>query len=310
MAERQILVESLAEIPERLPVYLAVGVFDGVHLGHQQLLRQMVAEAEAAGCVPAVLTFFPHPARVIRGATGRYYLNRPHERTTYLAELGIRLIVLQTFDDAFRQIRAADFVQLLRQHLDLRQLWGSDFSLGYQGKGDYDFLRQQGEAFDFVVRRLEIKAEVAGEPVSSSRIRQALAEGDIPLANRCLTRPFQLVGPVIKGAQRGRTLNFPTANMGIWDEQVLPATGVYACTIRDGDEVFRAATNLGYRPTVNGHNLAVEPHILDFDRNIYDEEVALSFLERIRPEMKFNGLDELKAQIGRDVAYVRQHLAL
>ena len=310
MVERQILVESLAAIPERLPVYLAIGVFDGVHLGHQQLLAQMIQEAEAAGCVPAVLTFFPHPARVIRGQTGRYYLNRPQERTRYLAELGIRLIVLQTFDDAFRQIRAADFVQLLRQHLDLRQLWGSDFSLGYQGQGDYDFLTKQGEAYGFVVRRLDLKAELDGGIVSSSRIRQALAVGDIPQVNRCLTRPFRLVGPVIKGAQRGRTLNFPTANIAIWAEQVLPATGVYACTITIGDETFKAATNLGYRPTVNGHDLAVEPHILDFAREIYGVEVELAFWERIRPEMKFNGLDELKAQIGRDVAYVRQHLAL
>lgn len=310
MVESPIYVESFDDIPERLPVFLAVGVFDGVHLGHQQLLAEMISAAEEVGCVPAILTFFPHPARVIRGKTGRYYLNRPAERVQNLTHLGIDLVIMKTFDDLFRQIPAYEFVQMLRKHLNLREIWGSDFSLGYQGKGDYAFLTEQGQQHDFKVQRMVVKAEIDDHAVSSSRIRQALAAGDVEQASRCLTRPFVLSGPVIYGSQRGRIIGFPTANIEIWDEQVVPANGVYACKIEVAGRTYLSATNVGVRPTVSGGGrLAVEAHILDFEGDIYGQEVKLSFLGHVRPEKKFNGLDELKAQIGRDVAFVRQTLS-
>ena len=309
MVDSNVVVESFEEIPERLPVFLAVGVFDGVHLGHQQLLKQMAAEATAANCVPAVLTFFPHPARVIRGLTGRYYLNAPRERVQYLLELGIKVVVLRTFDDEFRKIPAADFVQLVMKHFDLRQLWGSDFSLGYKGQGDYTFLRAQGDVHGFAVQRIDAKAEIDGDTVSSSRIRQSLAAGEVVQAARCLTRPYKLMGHVIHGARRGRTINFPTANIEVWDEQLVPANGVYACRITVDGKTYAAATNVGVRPTVSGNGrLSVEAHILDFAGDIYGKHVTLAFAERIRPEQKFSGLDELKAQIGRDVDMVRDLL--
>jgi riboflavin kinase/FMN adenylyltransferase len=149
---------------------------------------------------------------------------------------------------------------------------------------------------------------VNGEEVSSSRIRQALAEGDIEETNRCLGRRFQVEGTVIRGDQRGRILGFHTANLAVWEQQILPANGVYATYAYLGGERFAAASNIGVRPTVNGTALSVEAHLLDFDREIYGESVALEFVHRVRPERKFPGLDALKVQITEDVATIRHLL--
>jgi riboflavin kinase/FMN adenylyltransferase len=305
MVENFLRVDSLDAIEERRPTFLAIGVFDGVHRGHQHLLTEMVEAARAAGARPAVLTFFPHPMVVIRNLQGRIYLTTLAHRVTLLARLGVELVVVHPFNDEVRTTRAAAFVDRLCAAMELRELWGGSFSLGYQREGTAEYLGELGAERGFTVRVLADLVSVDGERVSSSRIREALAAGDVEEANHCLSRHFQVEGTVIKGDQRGRQLGFPTANLAVWEQQILPANGVYAAYAYLGGERFAAASNVGVRPTVNGATLSVEAHLLDFDQEIYGESVTLEFVHRVRPERKFPGLEALQKQIGEDVATIR-----
>lgn len=303
-------VQHLEAVQERKPTYLAIGSFDGVHLGHQAVLRRMVAAAREDGARPAVLTFFPHPKRVLKGLEGPYYITRLEDRVELLAELGVSLIITQPFTDEVRHTRAADFVAQLLRHLDMRQLWGGDFAFGYKREGDVPFLRRLGRKEGFSVELVEAMVEVAGDWVSSSRIRRCLREGKIEEVNACLGRPYHVSGEVVMGDQRGRTIGFPTANLDVWDELLLPANGVYAGYAWVGETRRLAASNVGVRPTVNGGTVTVESHLLDFDGDLYGQELRVEFIQRIRPEKKFDGLPSLKDQIGRDVTAVRQALQL
>lgn len=292
-----------------VPTVLTVGVFDGVHLGHRRLLQRVVAAARAQEARAAVLTFYPHPAEVLRGLSGRYYLATLDERVAALRDTGVDLIITQPFTEETRHMRAAAFVDALRRHLDMRALWGAEFHLGYRREGDFDFLSGQGAAKGFTVHLVDERVIVDGERVSSTRIRRALAAGRVAEAGRLLGRPYALTGVVVTGARRGRTIGFPTANLAVWEKSCLPAYGVYAAHATVDGVTYPAATNVGVRPTVNGTHESVEAHLLDFDGDLYDKTVRLSFLHHIRPERKFDGIDALKAQITVDVALVRQLLA-
>ena len=306
MTQSFVRVTHLSEVDHKRPTIVAIGSFDGVHLGHQALLRRMVGQARAAGMRTAALTFFPHPRRVLHTLPPRFYLTTLDERVRLLAAQGIDLIITHPFDDEVRHIRAADFVDQLIATLDMRQLWGGNFALGYQREGDVPFLRRQGELKGFTVETLPEPMRVSGELVSSRRVRQALETGNLDEVTACLGRYYCVRGPVVKGDQRGRTIGFPTANIAVWDELLLPANGVYATYIWVRGKRRPAATNVGVRPTVDGLKLTVEAHILDFDADIYGEDVRLEFVRRIRPEMKFAGLDALKGQIRADVEEVRR----
>ena len=301
-------VAHLSEVDHKQPTCVAIGSFDGVHRGHQALLRRMVSRAHEEGMRAAALTFFPHPRRVLHTLPPRFYLTTLDDRVRLLAEQGVDLIITHPFDDEVRHIRAADFVDQLLSTLDMKELWGGNFALGYQREGDVPFLRHQGELKGFTVETLVEPVLYDGEIVSSRRVRAALEAGEMGEVTACLGRYFCVRGPVVKGDQRGRTIGFPTANIAVWDELLLPANGVYATYIWIGETRHLAATNVGVRPTVNGMKLTVEAHILDFDADIYGEDVRLEFVRRVRPEMKFAGLDELKAQIAADVERVKVEL--
>ena len=305
MTQSFIRVTHLNEVDQKQPTCVAIGSFDGVHRGHQALLQRMAAEARAAGMRTAALTFFPHPRRVLHTLPPRFYLTTLDERVRLLAEQGIDLIITHPFDDEVRRIRAADFVDQLLNTLDMKQLWGGNFALGYQREGDVPFLRQQGQLKGFTVETLAEPVLFNGEMISSRRVRRALEAGHMEEVTGCLGRYFSVRGPVVKGDQRGRTIGFPTANLAVWDELLLPGNGVYATYAWVGERRHAAATNVGVRPTVDGLKLTVEAHILDFDADIYGERMRLEFVRRIRPEMKFSGLDELKGRIAADVAEVR-----
>ena len=300
--------DSLEEVGERRATFLAIGVFDGVHRGHQELLSTMVAAARSQGARPAVLSFFPHPRVVIQRLEGRIYLTTLEERVRLLAAQGVDLVIVHTFDEEVRTTPAATFVDRLCHHVDLRELWGASFSLGYRREGDADFLRRLGAERGFTVHEITNPTLWDGEQVSSSRIRRALKDGDLDVVNGCLNRRFTVGGEVVRGDQRGRTIGFPTANLDVWEQQLLPANGVYATYAWIDGERFLAATNIGVRPTVGEPKLAVEAYVLDFDRDIYGQELQLAFVSRIRDERKFPGLDALKAQIAADVEQVRQLL--
>jgi riboflavin kinase / FMN adenylyltransferase len=308
LPDAQILhyVSDLTAVRPDQPTFLAIGAFDGVHRGHQFLLQQLVAAARAAGARAAALTFFPHPAVVIQGRQDRFYLTPPEERANLLAAQGLDLVITHTFNERLRQTRAAEFVDQLCRHLQLWQLWGGNFALGYKREGDIPFLRELGKEKDFTVEVVPNMVTWQGELVSSSRIRQALAAGDINAVTGCLGRPYRVTGTVIPGNQRGHTIGVPTANLKTWDEQLLPVNGVYATHAWLGEQRFTAATNIGIRPTVDGVNLTVEAHLLEFDGDLYGRELSLDFIGRIRDEQKFASLDELTAQIRTDIQQVRQ----
>ncbi len=292
------------------PTIVAVGMFDGVHLGHRHLLRRLVDKARANDCVPAILTFFPHPDVVLGRAEGRYYLTSPEVRAALLGDLGIEIVVTHPFDDTVRQVRAAAFVDALCDELNLCELWvGADFALGYKREGDVAFLRAQGEMKGFSLEVVELVTnDNNGQVISSSNIRAALESGDVATANRRLGRPYRLEGEVVYGDQRGRTIGFPTANIAVWGEQYLPQKGVYAGWVHLGDETFMAVANIGNRPTFNGGYVTVEAHILDFDRDIYGQHLIFDLITFLRPEKKFGGIDELVAQIKQDVVAGREFL--
>ncbi len=304
-------VTELTDARPASPTIVAVGMFDGVHRGHQHLLRRLVARARENGLTPAVLTFFPHPDKVLGRAQGRYYLTLPEQRAALLGALGVEIVVTHPFDDQVRQVRAAVFVDQLLAHLKLRELWvGQDFALGYKREGNVAFLQEQGAQKGFVLEAIDLVGnDGSGAVISSSTIRAALEAGDVDRAARWLGRPYAVEGTVIHGDGRGRTIGFATANLDIWDEQMLPANGVYAGWARVGDEVLMAVANVGRRPTFEGQIVRLEAHLLDFDRSIYGERLELAFVERLRDEQRFDGIDALVAQIHRDAEQGRALLS-
>jgi riboflavin kinase/FMN adenylyltransferase len=300
-------VYRLADANPRGPTIVAVGMFDGVHLGHQHLLRRLVKAAGECDCVPTVLTFFPHPDVVLGKASGRYYLTTPEQRAAMLGKLGAELVVTYPFNDEVRHIRAADFVDQLLKYLKLHALWvGADFALGYKREGNVDFLRAQGQEKGFILEVVELVTnDDSGQIINSSSIRAALAEGDVERASRWLGRPYRLEGEVVRGDGRGRAIGFPTANIDVWEEKMLPKKGVYAGWAHLDGETFMAAANIGNRPTFNGGLVTVEAHLLDFDRDIYGQNLIFDVVAFLRPELKFNSVAELIAQIDQDVIQSR-----
>ena len=309
MEQKTKQVNLLTEISEKQATYLAIGSFDGVHLGHQEVLGQMVTAAKRDGARTAVLTFFPHPKRVLENLTGAHYITTIEDRVQFLGEQGIDLVITQPFNDEIRQTRAADFVEQLIEYADMRQIWGGDFAFGYKREGDIPFLRKLGAERGFSVELVEALVEVNGDWVSSSRIRHCLQDSNVAEVNLCLGRPFHVSGEVVKGDQRGRTIGFPTANLAAWDELLLPANGVYATYAWVGETRYVAATNVGNRPTVNGRSVTVEAHLLDFDGDLYGQNIRVQFIDHIRPEKKFSGLEALTTQIQADVVEIRKRLS-
>ncbi|HQS37763.1 MAG: riboflavin biosynthesis protein RibF [Methylotenera sp. 24-45-7] len=281
------------------PTALAIGNFDGMHLGHQALLNQLMQTAQAKKLIPAVMTFEPHPREFFTPETAPARLRSLREKLEYLTELGVARVYIMKFNRKFAGISAQAFMQnILREALNAQSiLVGSDFKFGAKRAGSVDDFKAAG--FDLIDLP---QVDMAGERVSSTRVRQALADGRLQEAATLLGRQYSISGKVVHGAQRGRTIGFPTANVHMRHER--PAlTGVYAVKL-DG---LHAVANLGVRPTIAGiPKLSLEVHVLDFNGNLYDKHVHVEFFHKIRDEIKFDGLDALKAQIAKDVAVARK----
>jgi riboflavin kinase/FMN adenylyltransferase len=304
-------VTSLEDLTLTQPSVLTMGAFDGVHRGHQALIGQMVAEAHGTGRAAVVLTFFPHPSVVLRGRRPSFYLSSPEEKAGYLSQLGVDVAITHPFSVAVSEIRASEFVERLLTFARLSELWcGPDFALGHNREGTVEFLQAEGQRRGFRVRVMP-PVLFDGEPISSTRIRQTLRDGAVDQAARYLGRPFQLAGQVVTGAQRGRKLGIPTANLAISDERATPAVGVYACRASGISWKAQAVVNIGFRPTFEGGEArpTVEAHLLDFSGDLYGQTVALEFVARLRPEVKFAGVEALLAQIQRDILEARRLLA-
>jgi riboflavin kinase/FMN adenylyltransferase len=284
-----------------------IGSFDGVHIGHQQIIRELVETARKAAFPAAVITFHPHPQLVVKSETRPYYLTLPEQRARLLGELGVDLVLTYPFSRETSQMPAEAFIAQVQERFNFSQLWiGHDFALGRNRQGNADYLRQLGLKYGYSIH--EIPAfSMDGELVSSSRIRRNIREGNVKEAARLLGRPFELTGTVVRGENRGKSLGFPTSNLEVPAEMVDIKPGVYACLATLGDETWKAVTNVGYRPTF-GDNLEsprIEAHLLDFSRDLYGQELSLAFIERIREERKFNQVSELIDQIQRDIELAR-----
>lgn len=311
------------------PSCLTIGTLDGMHLGHQALIQKAseLANDPQSPCPNiGVIAFDPHPRSVLRPEQAPKLLSTPDERMSEAAKAGATFGVIQSFTAGTARLRAVSFMALLKKHLNLQMLViGPDFALGKGRSGDVDRLREIGDELGYQVFVLP-QVEVDGNQIRSSRIRELLDGGQVDVAAKLLGRPYSVSGLVVDGDKRGRTIGVPTANLSLDANRQLPSDGVYAtlCWIEPAashkehlvlaDRCWTSVTNLGIRPTINGREHRFETHILDFppdgeSGDIYGDTLRVEFIERLRGEVRFDGLEALVAQIQLDIEQARQILS-
>jgi riboflavin kinase / FMN adenylyltransferase len=307
-------------VPLARPAFLTIGNFDGVHRGHQALLGSMIQAARRAGALAGVLTFDPHPMAVLRPDVPLAYLTSPAERAQLIGALGADFALILPFTREIAATSAAEFMRSLVEHLRLRELWvGPDFALGRGREGNIERLTALGPSLGYQLHVVP-PLEIAGEPVRSSRVRALLAqEGAVEEAAALLGRPYQVWGEVQRGAGRGHALGYPTANIVPPHDRLVPAHGIYACWAWLGQAEASAAglpllgvpaaVSIGTRPTFDNGLPTIEAYLLDFDGDLYGQNLGLSFVKRLRPELRFDGPAALIAQMERDVEATRALLA-
>jgi riboflavin kinase/FMN adenylyltransferase len=292
------------------PLFLAVGTFDGLHLGHQSLIHRAMNEARAAGGTAVVMTFDRHPASIIRPERVPKLLTTNETKISLLLGMNVPALLLLDFTPKLSGIMAEDFIDsLISASKQLSMICvGSEWSFGKGGEGNVSMLQQLGEKSGFSVTRID-PVEAGGQVISSTRIRNAIAEGDFAQATLCLGRPWRLTGQVVTGAGLGATIGFPTANLAVQGMQ-LPPDGVYAVRIEYDGQSLSGVCNIGIRPTVDSNaNRSVEVHLFDVSADFVGKELSLEFVKFLRKEQKFPGLAELQAQISRDCDEARSVLA-
>ena len=284
--------------------WLTIGVFDGVHRGHQQVLQSLVSRAHEAGGPALVLTFNPHPAVVLGGITDLKCLTTPDERAELLESYGVDAVIMQTFNQKFADQTAGQFMLQVVQHTGLCGLViGYDTALGRGREGNTDRLAEIGNELGYTVQVIPPLKDEDGI-ISSTRIRRSIAAGRVSAAAKDLGRYYAVTGPVIHGDGRGHRINLPTANIEVPPGKVPPANGIYASWVWLDGQKYRAATNVGVRPTFTPDLPVpiIEAHLLDFDHDLYGQQVKLEFVEYLRPEKKYASVDALVEQIQADIA--------
>src|SRR5512139_650818 len=289
--------------------WLTIGVFDGVHRGHQQIIRGMVAGAHENGVPAVVLTFDPHPARIF-GRGEIKLLTLPEERAELLAAMGVDLVVTHPFDRSFADTTAFEFMKLVKQHLGVSHLvLGYDATVGKNREGNAARLQEIGRELGYSIEVVTALSDESGV-ISSTEIRKLIATGNVRDAARLMGHPYTLHGPVVSGDQRGRTIDVPTANIEYSPDKLIPANGIYACRASLKGQKYDAAVNVGFNPTFTPDKKTanVEAHLFDFKREIYGEDVHLEFVARLRDELRFNSVDALLEQIWKDIGETKRIL--
>jgi riboflavin kinase/FMN adenylyltransferase len=288
---------------------VAIGVFDGVHRGHRYLIGRLVERGRQEGLATMVVTFHPHPRLVVQPQSALTYLCGLEERIELLRELGVGSVAILSFTSELAQLSAREFVALLVDELRMKLLVvGSDFALGRGREGDARALAGIGREMGFAVEEVAL-LEAGGDKVGSSAVRLALARGDMETVASLLGRLFSLRGPVVRGAERGKSLGFPTANIAFGLDRALPAFGVYVTRAYLVDGAYPAVTNIGLRPTFSEDKPTVETYILGFEGELHGQELRIELLHRLRGEMRFPNMDALKEQIEKDIAAARAYLS-
>jgi len=293
--------EELGRFSPEKDTLLTIGVFDGVHLGHQHLISRLKELARQQGYSSGVITFSRHPQEVLEPRTRLPSLTGLDQRIALLQNEGVDLVIPITFTRELASLSPADFIGLLQKHLRMKGLVvGPDFALGKNRQGDIDYLTSLGREKGFSVTAAP-PLIIGGEVVSSTAIRQALARGDMKKAQKLLGRPFRLQGQVVTGDKRGRELGFPTANLDVEPGQALPAGGVYTGRAYINNEAHPAMTNIGSRPTFGGGPQLIEVYLLNYQGDLYHRKLEVDIIERLRDEKKFATPEQLREQIAEDV---------
>ncbi len=291
------------------PTTLTIGVFDGVHVGHQHLIAQAVARARAQGVRSTAITFDPHPAEVLGRGEPPQYLTDLAERKALIRAIGIDTVVTLHFTPTVAGLTADAFMAEIKARLGVSELWvGPDFALGRGRHGTVPVLREIGQKIGFTVHTVDPLVR-EGVVVSSSLIRRRLADGEVEAAARFLGRPYALSGRVEHGDHRGRSLGFPTANIPLDPRRVAPADGVYLVIAAMAHGRLPAVANVGTRPSFGSGRRALEVHVLDFTGDLYGQHLRAEFVRRLRPEARFASIEDLKRQIARDAEAARRYFS-
>ena len=304
---------SIQEFTSSAKTIVTLGTFDGVHKGHKSILEKLITNSKTSGCESVVLTFFPHPRMVLQQNTDLKLLNTIDEKAALLEKEGVDNLIIHPFDHAFSRLTAEEFVKdILVDKLNIHKIIiGHDHRFGRNRTATIDDLIRFGEEFGFEVEKISALA-VDEISVSSTKIRNALNEGNVDYANTFLGYPYFINGTVVQGRQLGRTINFPTANIEPTENyKLVPANGVYVvASVLNGKTVY-GMMNIGNRPTVNGTGTTIEVHYHDFNEDLYGQQIKVSIYHRLRDEVKFESFDALKLQLEKDrqqsLAYFKDH---
>lgn len=306
----KVITTSSQSIPQT-PSVVTIGTFDGVHIGHQKIIKRLTKTAADKKMMSIVLTFFPHPRMVLQQNSDIKLLNTIEERKEILAALGLDYIYVKTFTKAFSELSARDYVKsILVDKLHAKHvIIGYDHQFGKNRSANIDDLRQFGREFGFEVEEISAQ-DVADVAVSSTKIRMALNEGDIQTANSFLGYPYFINGTVVRGKGIGKKIGFPTANIEV-DEayKLIPKDGVYAVLATHNNAVVAGMMSIGKNPTFNGEQKTIEIHLFDFNEDLYGQHLRVAFIDRIRDERKFDSVEALIAELGQDQIKALQIIA-
>ena len=296
------VIKTIENYAELKGCALTIGTFDGVHIGHQQIIRRLVKQAKKKNLLSVVLTFFPHPRMVLQKESDIRLIDTLDEKQQLLSDLGIDVLVIHPFSKTFSRQLADEFIRNILVHtfqID-HLIIGYDHRFGRNREATIDDLINAGTTYGFSVEKIEAQ-EIASVNVSSTKIRSAIEKGEIQKANEFLNRPFKITGTVVKGAEIGRTIGFPTANLIIKESyKLLPADGVYFVKSIHEQTTLYGMMNIGFRPTVNGKKRSYEVHFFDFEKDLYEQSITVGLLDQIRKERSFSTLEELKKQLTLD----------
>lgn len=296
---------SISEFNSTKKTIVTIGTFDGVHIGHQKIIEKLIQETKKADCESLILTFFPHPRMVLNGSSSIKLLNTINEKSSLLEKMGLDNLVVHPFDKKFSNLSAEEFVKtILVDSFNIKKIIiGYDHRFGNNRAANIDDLISFGKKYAFEVEQISAQ-EIDSVSVSSTKIRDAITDGNMIVANEFLGYEYILSGKIITGKQLGRTIGFPTANIKIEENyKLIPKNGVYIVKSHLQEKTVFGIMNIGLNPTVNGEDLSIEVHFLDFDADLYNKNITVSVIARIRDEQKFTSIDLLKAQIQEDKNY-------
>jgi riboflavin kinase/FMN adenylyltransferase len=288
---------------------VTIGSFDGIHLGHRQIMKKTIKEAEKLDCDSGLLTFTPHPLQVVAPAAAPQFLTSYQQKINLIKNFGINQIIFKRFTKEFAGMPYQKFIKeyLVDRFSVKKIIVGVDFRCGYKSRGTPSKLKEMGAEFGFEVESIP-SIKIDDQEIGSTYIRELIKRGAVSKVRKQLGRNFKIESKVISGDGRGKELGYPTANLKPVTDYVLPPAGVYACRVKINEEIYNGVVNLGYRPTFDKDDFSIEVHVFDFSNNIYEQQVELEFVQHIRKELDFSTREELIARIEDDVATAKKVL--